>query len=287
MRGSLRGISIEEAGRRAFGETSDPACYVARPATDRVVEQLAVWSRRDDRGSTVSAIVGTPGLGKTMLLRLVEKVWSEDSAEPSGALYLPYGGLALRDLVAWIYGLLGRAEPSIEGLAESGDVEGESFERLALLGRGRERPFFLLIDDADSLTPGTLQAFASRLPTQAAPLRIVLALNPDSKATRLLAALAALEPLEISFRDRLSVEETGDYLRGRMRHAGFPEVEISRVDADEARRVHALSAGIPRAVHPVAAAVFERLPSHTKGALRDKVHRENWMGRPIEEGTDL
>ena len=131
MRGSLRGISIEDAGRRAFGETSDPACYVARPATDRVVEQLAVWSRRDDRGSTVSAIVGTPGLGKTMLLRLVEKVWNEDSAGPSGALYLPYGGLALRDLVAWIYGLLGRAEPSIEGLAESGDVEGENGTHLA------------------------------------------------------------------------------------------------------------------------------------------------------------
>jgi len=287
MSGPRPGISIEEAARRAFAETSDPASYVSRPATDRVLDQLHEWSQRDDRGSTVAAIVGTPGLGKTMLLRVAESLWREGSSEPAGVLYLPYGGLEPEDLVNWIYGLLGRTRASPQGQAGFEEVDGGGFAGLAALRGGRARPFFLLVDDADSLKPATLQALARDLPVEAASVRLVLALNPDSKATRLLAALAALEPLEIPFRDRMSAEETEAYLRGRMRHVGFPEAEVARVNAQEARRIHALSAGIPRAVHPVAAALFERLPSQAEEALRAKAHRENWMGRPMEEGTDV
>ena len=275
---------LSEVSRKAFSETSDPAAYVGRPASDAALDAVDRWL---EGGATVGALVSTPGLGKTMLLRVVEArlgergMASRSAAGRPNALYLPYAGLGPIDLAIWVHGLLGRPAPTIT-------EAGEAVEALARLGEGPDAPFTLLLDDADSMPSETIEAITSMLPTERSSLRLLLALNPDSKGSRLVAALHALAPQEIRYRERLSPVETRAYVRARMRWAGFAAAEIDRVDDEESRRIHALSNGIPRAIHAVAA---DRLQAGSAigGAegLGAKRRREDWMGRPIEDDLEL
>ena len=231
----------------------------------------------------MGAILGTPGLGKTMVLRVVEA--RRARADGPGALYLPYAGLTITDLAHWVYGLLGRTPP---------EVEGPDSALAALLGLGdgpAASSFVLLIDDADSMPEETLRALANGLAARGSSLRLLLALNPDSRAARTMAALHALSPVEFSVRARLSVEEVGEYLAARMAWAGVPPVERARLDADRVHRLHSLSGGIPRALHTLAAASFDAAArgdtDEATAALDEKRRREDWMGRPIEDDLEI
>lgn len=290
---SSRSMSLIEASRRrAFSETCDPSAYVPRDATEAVLSAIRVWGDSDDLGSSVAALIGTPGLGKTQLLRVTESRIGRGVALSAAegqifggrvpqarSLYLPYAGLAMTDLAIWVHGLLGL--PLERGI-EFGDPD-VALRSLLDLGGGPSDPFFLMFDDADSMPMESIRTLIRGLPRSQSPLRILLTLNPDSKATKLLGSLHAFQPTEISFRTRMSVEETANYVRARMRWAGFPGVEIARIDDLEATRIHALSAGVPRRVHELASARFESTEHSRPVALEEKQRREDWMGRPIED----
>ena len=268
--------SIRSLSRRAFSETSDPEAYLPRQATENAMREIGAWADSDDQGSTLAALIGTPGLGKTMLLRLIERRAVRTSDRPA-ALYLPYAGLAPQDLCLWVYGLLG--EPlSAEQVADSA----AAFDRLLEIGEA-ENPFFLLLDDADSIPAETIEGLLERVPADHSPLRLLLALNPDSKATRLLSLLHPLSPATFTLRERMSDEEVLEYLRGRMRWAGFPQAEINAIDEEEARRLNALAAGIPRQLHRLALFRFDDSDAALSPDLIDKQMREDWMGRPLED----
>lgn len=284
-----RGLhSLSEASRSAFSETADPEAYVERRASDAALREITAWLDDLPVRSPLAALIASPGLGKTMLLRVVEArlnqqgVAAEGAAARPRALYLPYAGLGPTDLAIWVHGLLGRACPAI------GEDAAAAMMALCRLGEGAENPLTLLLDDADSMPEVTIEALVASLPLEGSPLRLLLALNPDSKGSRLLAALHAFGPREVRYRERLSPEETGAYLRARMRWAGFPEAEIARIDGAEALRIHALSNGVPRAIHAVAADRFIA-PTEAGGAedLRAKRRREDWMGRPIEDDLEI
>ena len=83
-------------------------------------------------------------------------------------------------------------------------------------------------------------------------------------------------------------EETGEYLRSRMRSAGFSEAEIARIDPRAADHFHSLSGGVPRALHREAWSDFERvLAVRAQPDFEQKRRREDWMGRPIEDDGEL
>ncbi len=258
-----------------------------RPDCDRALAQIAAWLG-DPSTPSVGALVGTPGLGKTIVLRVLEERFGRGGEGQGGegglALYLPYAGLAIEDLVHWVYGLLGRAAPNIE------DPEAAVAALLAL-GASPASPFVLLIDDADSMPEDTLRVLSAHLPAQGASCRLLLALNPDSRAARLMAALHALAPAEFSLRERLSIDEVGDYLDARMTWAGVPPVERAQLDEDRVHRLHSLSGGVPRALHTLAAAVLlgtSAIPGDESTATLDrKRKREDWMGRPIEDDLEI
>lgn len=280
-----------EAAHRAFAETSDPAAYVPRPACEAVLERLVRWAAPGTAGPTVAVLVGSPGLGKTLLLRTLQK------RVEGGVLYLPYAGLGPVDLAHWVYGLFGRtreraldalaatAAAAADGAASAEDGEAAAsaaVDALKALG-GSAGPFFLLIDDADSMPLETVHALATRLPAIDSPLRLLLAVNPDARGSRLLAAFHAFVPLELVFRERMTVEETGEYVRARMRWAGFAEAEVARIDENAARHFHALSGGVPRALHAQAWSDFDRVLAEGEWpALDAKRRREEWMGQAIE-----
>ncbi len=291
-------IRSTAAAQRAFSETSDPQAYVMRPAVEALRAALSAWRDEGRQGTSIATLIAPPGLGKTFLLRLFE---SELSGRPGGAdgLYLPYAGLPLPDLSAWVHGLLGRRpqaptaghpEPADRAAREdSGDPgasDRASIESLMALGPGVDAPFFLVVDDAESMSIETARHFARTLPATGSPLRLLLALGDDARATRLRAVLDDLSPLELVFRDPMSEAETRAYLRARMGWAGVDEATIDAIGSRSASRIHALSGGVPRAVHRVAAALIEekdRPPGRSGSETSDSWPAAEWMGQPIEE----
>lgn len=285
--GDAAAQSLAQASRRAFSETSDPDAYVERAATANALAAIEAWLDADALGSTVAAIVGTPGIGKTMLLRVVAARLFDTppllagtlAAAHARALYVPHPGLTPVDLATWVHAQLGRPCPALPDAAAAGT---------ALLALGGSLPLVLLVDDADAMPPETTQMFIQRLPALQSPVRLLLALNPDSRGSRLLASFHALRPKEVRFRERMSIGETASYLRARMRWAGFPTQVIAEVDLAEAQRLHSLSNGVPRALHAIASARFDPT-SQLHGEVTPTRERrpEDWMGRPIGDDLDL
>ena len=109
----------ETAARRAFSETCDPSVYVERAACAEALRALEAWTESEAPSSNVAALVSSPGLGKTFLLRLLEHRAQRggpadgSAVAPMRALYLPYAGLGPTDLTLWVHGLLGRACPPL------------------------------------------------------------------------------------------------------------------------------------------------------------------------------
>ncbi len=266
-------------GRSAFAETADPSSYVPRDATESVLSDLDVWANDDAEGSTVGALIGPPGLGKTLLLRVFE------TRRDRRALYLPYAGLPPVELVDWIDGLLGRPRTAVSGTRDArGEPERVLDPILDLAPNGNE-PFFLLIDDADSMPTETLRAFVEQLPRERSTLRILMAMNEDAKASRLLAGFDSLRPHVNRLRSPMSESETAQYLAGRLTWAGAPPIEIARLDAEKTRRIFALSGGVPQMVHRIAQSVFAGGKGAMPGDLDRKQQREDWMGRPFEDDS--
>lgn len=244
---------------------------------------IQTWAESDGMGSTLAALIAQPGLGKTFLLRLFESrlAQTRNSGGPSRrTLYLPYAALSITDLCVWIHGLLGRpiSLPAVT------DHPVEALGALFALADGPDgEPFVLLLDDADSMPVETIQVLAQGLPRENSPLRILLALNDDSKASRLLAALDPLRPCLVPLQEAMNPTETALYIRARMRWASSGAVEGARLDPEVIGRIHALSGGVPRRVHSIAASFFETESAGLPSELNEKAKRENWMGQPIED----
>ena len=250
----------QEKGQRAYSETADPAAYVPREATEAVLDMLGDWLRGDGVGSTLFAVVAGPGVGKTFLLRVIESRLQSlrgpglDGAEGKPrSLYLPYASLSPVDLCVWAYGLLGR-EP---GLSDGEERSEEAIAAMLDLADSPSNPFYLIIDDADSMPAETVRALAQALPRKGSPLRILLAMNDDAKASRMLAALDTLDPTVIMLRGGMSEKETALFIQARMRWAGLGAREVGAFDARIVSQIFAQSGGVARDVLRAAAQVYD------------------------------
>jgi len=281
---STRQISLSKSQRaqRAFSETVDPAAYVPREATESVLAEFQTWAEDDGIGSTIAALIARPGLGKTFLLRTFESRLQRSATlvnRSPRTLYLPYASLSVTDLSLWIHGLLGRSISFLDAT----DHPEAALAALIALGDGRDDPFILLLDDADSMPAETVQVLAQGLPRERSPLRILMALNDDARASRLLAAFDPLQPCVAPLREAMSERETALYLHARMRWARLEADEIAHIDPDAIARIHRFSGGVPRRVHMIAASYFESGSAGLPSELDEKDKRENWMGRPIDD----
>ncbi len=283
--------ATQAAVRRAFSETADPSAHVPRPATEAALESLLRWCRSDGIGSTVAALIAPPGFGKTHLLRVLEARLAEshDKAAPLDrnrphpacrALYLPYAALSLADLCDWVHGLLGLDRPAKSSAATADE---HALKALARLTDAAQRPFHLLIDDADSMPSTTLRTLAQGLESEGSPLRLVLALSDDSRSTRLLAAFDSLHPFELPYRSALDESETEAYLRARLGRAGLGVEVLDGLDPLTVARIRALSGGVPRRIHRVVGALVEPERAALARALSGYPRTDAWLGRPMEE----
>jgi type II secretory pathway predicted ATPase ExeA len=273
--------------RSAFGETADPAAHVPRSATESLLEGLLHWCADDGVGSTIAALIAPPGFGKTHLLRVLEARLAGGASGGAGdlspvrtsrVLYLPYAALTLPDLCRWVHGLLGRSAAELAALPRS---EAGALEALGALGEASRGPFYLLVDDADSMPLPTLRGLAQGLALERSPIRLILALTDDSRAARLLAVLDRLRPFESVLRIPLDTAETEAYLRARLARAGLGIELLDGLDPVTVDRIGALSGGVPRRIHRVVTALLE--PDHAALARALSVHPRSdaWLGAPI------
>ncbi|HEB91693.1 MAG TPA: hypothetical protein ENI85_19110 [Deltaproteobacteria bacterium] len=260
------------APRAPFPETANAAAYVPREATEARLRELRDWSEGDGIGSTLALLIADPGMGKTQLLRVFESgrpAWRRGSGQARRGLFLPHAGLSIMDLCEWVHGLMER-EP---GIPDARDHPVAALAALFALAGGPDDPLFLLVDDADSMPLETARVLAQGLPRERSPLRFVLAMGNDARASRLRAILEPLHPVVGALRDPLDEHETAIYLRTRLARAGFDSAEIARFDRERIRQIHALAGGVPRRIHQAATAVLEserdRLPV-AAGSERDR-----------------
>jgi type II secretory pathway predicted ATPase ExeA len=122
-----------------FALTPDPAVYLPRPATEAA---LADVLRSVNNSRTRTALIGPPGLGKTLMLHLIA-VRAEDKFK---TVYLPYAALPPEELSAWALNLLGAPETS-----DPVAVLCSSAKRL----RERGFPLLLTVDDAGAMPVAT------------------------------------------------------------------------------------------------------------------------------------
>lgn len=286
----MRPESASSAARalRAFPETVDPASYVARDATENVLAGIERWAARDDEGSTVAAILARPGLGKTLLLRIIEARLDYASTAPNTTrsfrpsqrvLFLPYGGLSIIDLCQWTHGLLHRSitQPEASNRPEA------ALAAMFSLAKDSEEPFVLLIDDADSMPAETTRILVQGLPRRHSPLRLLMALNHDARGSRLLAALDPLGPSVMPVQEEMSETETARYIRARVEWARLDPRQSALFDSEVIGRIYALSGGVPRKVHMIAASILAADGKAVPRELSQKEQRENWLGQPIED----
>lgn len=223
-----------------FGATADPACYVAREATERALEEL---ERAIIDSQVPALLVGLPGIGKTLLLRLLRRRL-EPHLEP---IHLPYAALPPAALCNWALNAIS-APPSWDPVGALATRAHHAF----LEGRGG---FVLLIDDAEVMSEETARVLATLVRDAQGGLRFVAAVDRDA-ADRVAGWVgeAAWVPLV----DPMTPAETLQYVQTRLHRTALPPHAIDAFDAETMAALHERSGGIPGRIGAEASAVLLR-----------------------------
>lgn len=233
-----------------FGPTADAASYVARPATERVLDALTAWAMGNQ---SVALFTGPPGIGKTLVLRVLERRLEAVCR----AVALPYAALSVAELCSWALGLLG--EPALT----TGDAESAlaaSAARLAASGR----PLLLVVDDASALPADTVRRLRGMAEASGGALRLLacglelgvpeLGMDTAHDVQEPDAWMREFGRETPRFRlvEPMNEEESLCYLRAHLETSVAPAEVLARFDAKTSARLHQASGGIPRELHSFA-----------------------------------
>jgi type II secretory pathway predicted ATPase ExeA len=238
--------SRERFTRDPFAITPDPRVYVPRAATETARKELL---RSACNPAKTTALIGPPGLGKTLLLHLL----AEEAPEDMQAVYLPYAALPPAEFCDWALGLLD---------SPVADDPMDAFQTLSRDLRDQGSSLLMLIDDAGSMPIATARWAGELVENSGGSVRLAVAVSDNATGNRTIAAIASNFDI-VHLTDPMTESETRKYIDGRLALARVPDSIRARFDDRIVRRLHRISAGIPRRLHSAAAEILQEAPEAT------------------------
>jgi type II secretory pathway predicted ATPase ExeA len=224
-----------------FGATADPSRYVPREATERALVEL---ERALLDQESPALLVGLPGIGKTLLLRLLRRRL-EARLE---VIHLPYAALPPAALANWALNEM--------KVPSSWDPVGALAIRARnahLEGRGG---IVLLIDDAEVLPEETARALMDMVRDAEGGLRFVAAVD-EGAADRLDGWLGDVAWVRLVA--PMNADETTQYVHARLQASDLPERAFAAFGPDVLADLYVRSGGIPGRVGAEASALLLRV----------------------------
>lgn len=230
-----------EAQKDPFATTANPAAYVPRASCERALAAIAAAL---DEGASVVALSGPPGLGKTLLLRLLEPRLRGRRT----LVYLPYAALPAADVCGWALAVLGRPAQGDTGAALAAEARD-------LAARGA--PLVLVLDDGSAIPLATVRRLVDLAAEHARVLSLLVAVTDDEKSEAVLAALGSAAR-SVRLDAPLSAAESAAYVTERLARAGAADEVRRRFDPVMLDRLHRSARGIPRVLGRLASEVVRR-----------------------------
>lgn len=221
--------------------TANPAVYVPRDATEHA---LAALASAVEAGEPVLVLSGPAGLGKTLVLRLLEPRLRGRRT----LVYLPYAALPAQDVCAWGLAVLGRPTKG-----EPGAALAEVARELAARGT----PLVLVLDDGSAIPLTTLRRLADLASETSGALSLLIAVTDDEKSDAVLAALSGTAR-SVRLAEPLTSAESTRYVTERLARAGASGEVRRRFDPVLLDRLHRAARGIPRVLNRLASEVVRR-----------------------------
>jgi type II secretory pathway predicted ATPase ExeA len=241
-----------------FAPTCDPKRYVPRPACEAALAEL----ERFVRDGRVAALSGPPGIGKTLLLRVLQT----RLAGSLHGVYLPYGALEFPELCRLALGLLGHR------VAPEEDAE-QAFLEVVRTAAARGQPLLLLLDDANAVPVHSLRRLVTLTTCLGGALRLLAVTVDDPRMARVLAALGR-DVGHVRFTEPMNAAETERYVAERL--GGTADPAQASLALERIEWLHRESGGVPRRLHRLAAWLL-----HPSGSAPDTTRhapdRKDWL----------
>jgi type II secretory pathway predicted ATPase ExeA len=233
-----------------FGPSANPSAYVACEASERV---RLLLERSLDEGR-IAAVMGPPGHGKTLLLRLIGGR-EEDRARVA---YVPFSTLEIDELCTVVLNAIGVSRPGTPR-----DVLAAVTRELAPRGG-----VVILVDDAHALPESCASALAALYEELGGALRIALAAVQGPAAERVFRSFGDAIDI-VMLTSGLTGRESRRYVEMRLAYGGARPELVAAFDEATVDALHRASQGVPRCLNQAAEDVVRRAMRSSLPRLRE------------------